>query len=133
MVIPLFSPNMRWALSRGAYPKPDIEAYLPSNYTAYRIITSDGARVLLAGVDQAGWTLHDYVIPRLASGLYWFEEIDVDRSAELLPAPYPRCVICGRELIDPSGETLVCSAACDRDLSEELAADRFENSLEMLS
>jgi hypothetical protein len=30
---------------------------------------------LIAGRDVAGWTLDDYVIPRLASGMYYAEEV----------------------------------------------------------
>lgn len=49
--------------------KPEAERiarYLPSNYQAVQ--QPDGS-VLIVGTDRAGWTLHDYVIPRLASGL----------------------------------------------------------------
>ena len=48
-----------------------IERYMPGNYTA----TAIGPDVLIAGVDVSGWTLEDYVIPRLASGLYFAEEL----------------------------------------------------------
>jgi hypothetical protein len=55
-----------------------IAVYLPDNY---RIIpstlttTPDGhQRVGFEGEDVAGWTLEDYVIPRLASGGYTVEE-----------------------------------------------------------
>jgi hypothetical protein len=44
-----------------------VAPYLPGNY---RVVGSHHGRVLIAGEDTAGWTLHDYVIPRLASGLY---------------------------------------------------------------
>jgi hypothetical protein len=47
-------------------------AYLPFNY----IVTGvDDRYVHIAGHDDAGWTLDDYVIPRLASGLYSAREI----------------------------------------------------------
>lgn len=49
-----------------------IRRYLPSNYTA----DSDGGNVFIHGEDSAGWTLDGYVIPRLASGLYFAREID---------------------------------------------------------
>ena len=48
-----------------------VSAYLPSNYTAKA--SNDG--VLITGTDNAGWTLDGYVIPRLASGLIFAEEI----------------------------------------------------------
>lgn len=43
-----------------------VRAYLPSNYQA---VAQDDGSILIVGVDRAGWTLADYVIPRLASGL----------------------------------------------------------------
>jgi hypothetical protein len=30
---------------------------------------------LIGGRDSCGWTLDDYVIPRLASGMYFAEEV----------------------------------------------------------
>ena len=50
-----------------------VQAYLPANYTASRTPAGD---ILITGEDVAGWTLHDYVIPRLASGLIWAAEVD---------------------------------------------------------
>lgn len=62
----------RHAVVRGQHDKIDtIRRYLPSNFTA----DSDGVDVFLHGTDVAGWTLTDYVIPRLASGLIRAEEI----------------------------------------------------------
>jgi hypothetical protein len=52
------------------------EAYLPGGYEVVGTIStrnSDGRwheATLIAGHDVAGWTLDDYVIPRLASGLH---------------------------------------------------------------
>jgi len=51
-----------------------VAAYLPSNYQVVGY-TADGA-VLVYGHDNAGWTADDYVIPRLASGLYSAKRID---------------------------------------------------------
>jgi hypothetical protein len=48
-----------------------IARYLPSNYSA----KVDGEDVRIFGFDSAGWTLDDYVIPRLASGLWRAVEI----------------------------------------------------------
>jgi len=48
-----------------------IRRYLPSNYTA----DCDGGNIWIHGTDSAGWTLTDYVIPRLASGLYAAREV----------------------------------------------------------
>lgn len=49
-----------------------VARYLPANY---RVTGVDGEWTYIAGHDDAGWTLDDYVIPRLASGLYFAEEI----------------------------------------------------------
>ena len=53
---------------------PAIAAYLPGNY---RILGTVDAQTVIAGRDQAGWTLEGYVIPRLGSGLYFATEIDL--------------------------------------------------------
>lgn len=65
----------RYALIRKTLASTNIEPYLPSNY---RIILDQGRHVVIEGVDDAGWTLDDYVLPRLASGLNFGEEIDRD-------------------------------------------------------
>src|SRR4051812_9539886 len=73
----------RHAVLRGEHDNLDkIRRYLPSNYTA----DSDGANVFIHGTDVMGWTMHDYVIPRLASGLYRAEEITRAPAAD--PAPH---------------------------------------------
>lgn len=62
----------RRAVVRGGKPET-IERYMPGNYSVVGV-TDDGD-VLIEGRDSCGWTLDDYVIPRLASGLYFCEEI----------------------------------------------------------
>ena len=52
-----------------------VSACLPSNYTA-EVGRKDGW-VEITGEDGAGWTMHGYVIPRLASGLIWAQEVQV--------------------------------------------------------
>lgn len=66
-----------------------IGAHLPRNYSviatvphANAIDDSDqsphcGPCAVVGGEDQAGWTLHGYVLPRLASGLIFGQEIDL--------------------------------------------------------
>ena len=64
--------NYRHAVVKDGHDKLlVIRAYLPSNYTA----DSDGKSVFIHGIDVAGWTLDGYVIPRLASGLYFAREV----------------------------------------------------------
>lgn len=58
-----------------------VAAYLPSNYrvtgvSVERVTThANGHVVTVEGEDSAGWTLDGYVLPRLASGLYFGKEI----------------------------------------------------------
>lgn len=48
-----------------------IEAYLPGNYRPVRYANN---QCLIEGEDSLGWTLEDYVLPRLATGLYFGKE-----------------------------------------------------------
>lgn len=69
--------NIRSA--RIAASKSQVEPYLPSNY---RVVGFGGGRMGhedltftdIEGEDVAGWTLDGYVLPRLASGLYFGKE-----------------------------------------------------------
>ena len=51
----------------------EVENYLPFNYRV--VVDEDG--LLIVGVDKAGWTMRDYVIPRLGSGLIVAREIHI--------------------------------------------------------
>lgn len=60
--------------------RDQVEPYLPTNYEViHEEVSLDGRRamVVIEGRDDAGWTLHGYVLPRLASGLHFGEEIDL--------------------------------------------------------
>jgi hypothetical protein len=77
---------MKYAVVFSSFPTDmpkTVEAYLPGNYALMpRTLTHtpDGKfRVGIEGEDVAGWTLEDYVIPRLASGLY---TVELARDAE---------------------------------------------------
>jgi hypothetical protein len=67
-----------------------IARYLPANYKVIYIEPStrpdggwsDMANVLVEGKDVAGWTLKDYVIPRLGSGLFGSREIFQTNDAD---------------------------------------------------
>lgn len=61
------TPRWRFAEVRGGDMRR-VAAYLPSNYAVLMEDSTDEA-VVISGIDAAGWTLDDYVIPRLASGL----------------------------------------------------------------
>ena len=51
----------------------DVAQYLPLRYKV--IGKSLEGNVLIAGTDNHGWTLEDYVIPRLGSALIHCEEL----------------------------------------------------------
>lgn len=55
----------------------EVKPYLPGNY---EVVAEWGplGPVLVGGRDRAGWTLDDYVLPRLASGLHFGKEIPVE-------------------------------------------------------
>jgi hypothetical protein len=73
---------MRYALVAGR--SEQIVAYLPDNY---QVLGSVDGQTVIGGRDAAGWTLDAYVLPRLASGLYFATEIDLSHPAfKELPA-----------------------------------------------
>lgn len=77
---------MRYAtVSTAGLPPQEAErriaAYLPENYS---VVRSAGAQVLIAGHDHLGWTLDAYVLPRLASGLYFGHETTEEEAREFI-------------------------------------------------
>lgn len=69
--------NVRTAVvgRSNGYPKPETVArYLPGNYA---VAKSTETEIVITGEDNAGWTLDDYVIPRLGSGLICAREVMV--------------------------------------------------------
>jgi hypothetical protein len=70
---------MRYALVSVDIGKVEqLKAYMPGNYEVLGrtpIGASNTVSVLIGGRDSCGWTLDDYVIPRLASGMYYAVEI----------------------------------------------------------
>lgn len=69
----------RYALVRATAGSEDqLRAYLPDNYVIVgrtAIGGSNTVQYLITGRDVMGWTLDGYVLPRLASGMYYGEEI----------------------------------------------------------
>lgn len=59
-----------------------VQRYLPSNYQAAEKVVLDpynaevplSKQIVIFGYDNAGWTLDNYVIPRLASGMIFATE-----------------------------------------------------------
>jgi hypothetical protein len=70
-----------------------VREYMPGNYDA---VDLDG-NVVVFGHDSCGWTLDDYVIPRLASGLWFAQEVEGERAAKL----YSRAVLRAAGEADP--------------------------------
>ena len=55
----------------GSDPLKVVNAYLPRTYQA----TRDGDVITIVGTDDHGWTLDEYVIPRLASAMIYATEV----------------------------------------------------------
>lgn len=55
-----------------------VERYLPSNYKVVDVTPAPDYFTVIEGEDSAGWTLDGYVLPRLASGMYYGEEVPVE-------------------------------------------------------
>jgi hypothetical protein len=72
----------RYATVMGRSDPSELEAYLPANY---RLIGGDAeSGWIIEGEDDAGWTLDEYVIPRLASGLLACVEVTAAEVDEIL-------------------------------------------------
>jgi hypothetical protein len=81
----------RYAVAVGNFE--EVSQYLPSNYWVVAtttvgedvVFTKPGETVcLIVGNDVAGWTLNDYVIPRLGSGMVFCKETTPEElSADL--------------------------------------------------
>jgi hypothetical protein len=82
---------IRYAIIRNARSRREVDAYLPD---FYRVIHEyDGFRgrpeFVIEGRDHAGWTMDAYVIPRLASGLIWAQEVGLDHPIfKTIPVKY---------------------------------------------
>ncbi|NCG18457.1 MAG: hypothetical protein GWP91_05535 [Rhodobacterales bacterium] len=87
-----------------------VDAYMPSNYVTIMHTHS----LFVIGRDNAGWTLTDYVLPRLASGGV-FGQVECDQStlaaltAKVMPSDPPDdglpvygCECCGSGMHDVS-------------------------------
>jgi hypothetical protein len=73
----------------GADSLDQVQRYMPSNYQARTVFAQTSGKfldegfpqgvyahvILIVGHDVAGWTMDDYVLPRLASGLIFATEI----------------------------------------------------------
>jgi hypothetical protein len=73
VTMPKGYPN-RMSLDEIADAEQRLARYLPNNYTGPFYEESEDY-YYIEGKDRAGWTLDEYVIPRLASGLIFAEEV----------------------------------------------------------
>lgn len=83
----------RYALVKGLRCDPDvIGRYLPSNYNVlwsgkYKEGVLEDDVVVIQGKDNHGFTLNGYVIPRLGSGMYSVQEVDLSHPVfKLIPS-----------------------------------------------
>jgi hypothetical protein len=79
----------RYALVTGRRADASVvSAYLPRNYRVEWAGEFDGEPALvIGGRDDHGWTLDQYVLPRLGSGLIRADEIDLSHAVmKLVPA-----------------------------------------------
>ena len=84
------TPNLRIALALTS-DAADVAQYLPGNYSVIgRTMELENNKtsltlmgILIAGVDNYGWTLDDYVIPRLGSGMISCREISLQGLGKL--------------------------------------------------
>lgn len=81
-----------------------VAKYLPSNY---KVVEAHDTYVLVVGVDNAGWTLDGYVIPRLASGLFHAEETEVPEEYTSAGMRQRAAVALAAEFGNDVGEWLV--------------------------
>ena len=84
---------------KGHADLPAVRRYLPSNFEA----DSDGGSIFIHGVDSAGWTLDGYVIPRLASGLWFAKEIPA--MPGLTPSRVLHVMTLGEAVLEYAGES----------------------------
>jgi hypothetical protein len=90
---------MRYAIVHGSASK--VRPYLPAFYRALPILEggalgrSEQGVCLVYGEDFAGWTLDKYVLPRLASGLYFGEEVVLEDVENKEPVDSQTCPTCG--------------------------------------
>ncbi len=77
---------VRFAVAAGRSRK-EVEQYLPANYELVSDHDADPEgrikNCVIQGRDDHGWTLDDYVIPRLASGNIGCREFQSRRDAEV--------------------------------------------------
>ena len=73
-----------------------VARFLPDNYRVVGLVpggTLVPEGTLIAGQDEAGWTLDGYVLPRLASGLLFGSEVSEGITPAQGPPPIPEITL----------------------------------------
>jgi hypothetical protein len=65
---------VRYAIVTQSKSVEQVKDYLPSNYSVVHV-DPNGQGILIAGEDDHGWTMDEYVLPRFASGLIVANEV----------------------------------------------------------
>ena len=101
---------IRYAIVTTTSDRDNVAAYMPGNY---EVIYSEPSResfaregwrsVVIAGEDNAGWTLDGYVLPRLASGMMTGHEIDLSHDIMKRVPDSTNDPATGPDLILPDG------------------------------
>lgn len=113
----------RYAMLTTRDSRETVERYLPSNY---RVIHIEESRILpdrnqhdivIAGRDNAGWTLDDYVLPRLASGLIYGQEIDLSHHV-MKRVPSVPSLRHGQFVTDPENGAIGTVTSLDNEETE---------------
>lgn len=116
----------RYALITARDSRETVERYLPGNYRVIHVEPSqdpvgvEGARwsdIVIAGRDNAGWTLDDYVLPRLASGLIFGTEIDLSHEVMKRIPSTPTFRI-GQFVTDPENGAIGTVSSLDNEETE---------------
>lgn len=94
-----------------------VRPYMPTNY---HVAEATDGKALVYGTDDHGWTMEDYVIPRLGSGMIAATQISkVDFQNELkngevltLPLGPTYCGLCDAEAVKVTGNGCPLCATC---------------------
>ena len=96
---------LRYALVTLPWERDNPEPYMPANYSVLHIEPHPDKpdvwrQAVIGGYDRAGWTLDDYVLPRLASGGMSGHEIDLSHEVMKRVADCPVCKCVGGEHVE---------------------------------
>jgi len=77
--------SARFAFVHNARRREEVAAYLPAAFAVLGEGMQDTRTFyVIGGYDNAGWTLDGYVIPRLASGLIFADEVSEQQARDVV-------------------------------------------------